>query len=125
MTRLRCRITGGMQGRYQQITASASEVYPGKNHWQLEYSIILDYEQIADGIKYTLTVADDKNKWALPLCQKRLDSTLYGRAKWATEAELRAGGYISDHIDQNSPLLAHLCVGRRELAKAAGFSYQI
>ena len=125
LTRLRCKITGGLQGRYQQITASAFEVYPGKNHWNLEYNIVIDYELLAEGIQCKLTVSDDKNKWALPFCQKRLDliketlvglsqrevapteaSTLYGKAKWATEAELEAGGYICDHINQNSLLLA-------------------
>jgi|688.fasta_scaffold292452_1 hypothetical protein len=29
LTRLRCRITGAMIGSYSQITATATEVYPG------------------------------------------------------------------------------------------------
>lgn len=125
LTRLRCRITGGMLGHYQQICASATEVYPGKNHWQLEYNILIDYVQAENGVECKLTVGDDKNRWAQPFCQKRVDliretiielskrpvevaepSTTFGRAKWATEESLRANGYICEYADQNRLLLA-------------------
>lgn len=125
LTRLQCRITGGLQGRYQQITANSTEVYPGRNNWRLEYNIIIDYKQEPAGIGCTLTVSDERNTWALPFCQKRLKliqstltelgqreaapieaSTLYGEAHWATEAELDAKGYLEDHLEHTKLLLA-------------------
>lgn len=123
-----CRIEH-INERYRLISASDTELYPGRNRWELKYEIAVSWKvavnQGVDGVEATVKIADKKNSWAQQFCDKRLEalvsglledaklaqeppveSTLYGAARFATEQDLREAGYIHAEIDSERLLLA-------------------
>lgn len=111
---------------YRQITAKDTERYPGRNNWTIDYDILIRFEPEPDGgLNFDVTVTDLRNEWSQPFCDKRLElilktigadsqivpeetkpSTAYGSARWATDKDLRAAGYVTGAPESNRLLVA-------------------
>jgi type IV secretory pathway TraG/TraD family ATPase VirD4 len=104
----------------------------------LQYEIVISWKAAAsqnlDEIEIEVVVMDRQNTWAQSFCQKRLKafvdgivedsqieqeppevSTLYGSARFATEADLRNSGYIAEEIEPCRLLLAPWGSGQQEV----------
>jgi len=110
---------------YRQITAKDTERYPGRNNWTIEYEILIRYNKIENGTSFEISITDSRNQWSQTFCDARLimireglaedaqvereesePSTAYGSARWATEKDLRAAGYISSNPEPTQLLIA-------------------